>query len=165
MALKAKDCEEYSVIASFNYLITATLLLKRYQYQDAIIGHYKPLEDLSTQPADSESLVRRSLAVLPLDNPLIREIQVHVLQDTDEEVYDDIFLVTNKSSQMNEFLDGTLYVDFSKRPGPRRLSVIPKKMKGELQCYNVLLLSYNLLEMHTRRGMNNFSCKILIFNL
>lgn len=70
---------------------------------------------------DSERFRRRTLVVLPLDHPDIREIEVNVLKGVDdfEDLYEEVFLVQSASDDIH--LIDTLYVEFAKRPGVRML--------------------------------------------
>lgn len=83
--------------------------------QNVLVGHYKPVEGVPI--TDSEHFRKRTLIVLPLDHPDIREIEVNVLHGVDdfEDVYEEVFLVHSASDDLH--LIDTLYVEFAKRPG------------------------------------------------
>lgn len=85
------------------------------------MGHYKPVDKNETN--DTERFRERTLAVLPLDKPEIREIEVYVLKGITEDIYEQIFLVRNVSKVSSaEIVEGSLYVDFVMTPGIRFIS-------------------------------------------
>ncbi|XP_052257644.1 uncharacterized protein LOC127862522 isoform X2 [Dreissena polymorpha] len=92
--------------------ITKTLQLNRLVTQNVLVGHYKPVEGLDT--GDSERFRKRTLVVIPLDHPEIREIQVHALEDDAEisAIYEKVFNVYNISSS-HEVVDA-IYVEYFK---------------------------------------------------
>ncbi|XP_045158947.2 uncharacterized protein LOC123524664 isoform X2 [Mercenaria mercenaria] len=101
--------------------ITETLRLNRLITQNVLVGHYKPLDGSETK--DTERFRQRTLVVLPIDNPDIREIEVNVLKGVTDDVYEQVFLVRNVSkSNTMDIVDGSLYVDFAMRPGIKIIS-------------------------------------------
>ncbi|XP_052274788.1 uncharacterized protein LOC127874472 isoform X2 [Dreissena polymorpha] len=98
--------------------ITETLQLNRLVTQNVLVGHYKAVEGMET--VDTDSYRKRTLVVLPLDHPDIREIEVNVLEDDGDisEIYEKVFNVSNISSS-HEVVD-TIYVEFCKdTPSPK----------------------------------------------
>ncbi|XP_052257765.1 titin-like isoform X3 [Dreissena polymorpha] len=98
--------------------ITETLQLNRLVTQNVLVGHYKAVEGMET--VDTDSYRKRTLVVLPLDHPEIREIEVNVLEDDGDisEIYERVFNVSNISSSL-EVVD-TIYVEFCKdTPSPK----------------------------------------------
>lgn len=87
--------------------------------QNVLVGHYKPVEDVSS--TDSERFKKRTLLVLPIDHPDIRDIEVNVLKGVDDfgDLYQDVFLVRNVSHDLD--LIDTLYVEFAKRQSVKML--------------------------------------------
>lgn len=95
--------------------ITDTLRLNRLVAQKVFVGHYKALDE--AQAKDTERFRQRTLVVIPVDNPEIREIEVNVLQGDTDDVYERVFLVRNVSNtQTEDIVDGSLYVDFAMTP-------------------------------------------------
>ena len=93
------------------------------------MGHYKPVEENVTE--DIERFRQRTLVVLPIDNPEIRDIEVNVLKGVTDDIYEQVFLVRNVSnSDTGEIVDGSLYVDFAmSTPGIRIISATGKQAK------------------------------------
>lgn len=100
------------------FLIAATLRLNRLVTQEVLVGHFKPVE--GTENTDSERFKQRTLVVLPIDDPEIRDIEVNVLLGVTEDIYSDVFLVRNVSTT-EEIVDGSLYIDFVMSPGIKRI--------------------------------------------
>ncbi|KAH3698197.1 hypothetical protein DPMN_085716 [Dreissena polymorpha] len=91
-----------------------TLQLNRLVTQNVLVGHYKAVKGMET--VDTDSYRKRTLVVLPLDHPEIREIEVNVLEDDGDisEIYEKVFSVSNISSSLD--VVDTIYVDFWKEP-------------------------------------------------
>ncbi|KAK3090436.1 hypothetical protein FSP39_011850 [Pinctada imbricata] len=90
------------------------LKLLRVVHQEVIVGHYKPLVD--TEESKSGQFCRRALALLPLDNKVVNEIEVQIPVYSDNDDYE--FLVAKNFSEkvdMEEF-EGSLYLEFSNVP-------------------------------------------------
>lgn len=87
---------------------------------EVLVGHYKPVQD--NTDAENRAFKKRTLIILPTDNPEIRDIEVNVLQDVTEDTYENIFLVRNVSRSQEELMDGALYIDFANCHGIRRFS-------------------------------------------
>lgn len=99
-----------------------TLQLNRLVTQNVLVGHYKAVEGMDT--VDTDSYRKRTLVVLPLDHPEIREIEVNVLEDDGDisEIYERVFQVSNISSSL-EVVD-TIYVEFCKDgPSPKMFNL------------------------------------------
>lgn len=93
------------------------------------MGHYKPVQENETR--DTERFHQRTLAVLPLDNPEICEIKVHVLKDVSKDIYEQVFLVRNVSKTSSaEIVEGSLYIDFVIRPQMKIISHLGKLKIG-----------------------------------
>lgn len=88
---------------------------------------------------DTDRFRQRTLAVLPLDNPEIREIEVHVLKGVTEDVYEQVFLVRNVSrSSAAEIVEGSLYIDFAMTPG---IKIISHQGKLKIKHHSMCLLA------------------------
>lgn len=98
--------------------ITDTLRLNRLVTQNVLVGHYKPIDSFCLE--DTESFRLRTLVVIPLDIPDVREIEVNVLEGLTEDIYSDNFHITNVSRDL-ELVDGSLYIDFAMHPRITRL--------------------------------------------
>lgn len=101
-------------------MITDTYRLNRLVTQEVLIGHYKPVNEEAFNR--SGALKQRTLILLPIDNPEIRDIEVNVSNDVSEDMYEHIFQVRNVSRSEEELMDGALYIDFADCPGIRRFS-------------------------------------------
>ena len=79
--------------------------------QEVVVGHYKPQMD--TDETRSGHICRRAVALLPLDSPVVNEIEVQIPIYSEMEDYE--FLVAkNFSEKLNtEAIEGALYVEFS----------------------------------------------------
>ncbi|KAH3693888.1 uncharacterized protein LOC127862612 [Dreissena polymorpha] len=102
--------------------ITETLQLNRLVTQNVLVGHYKAVEGMET--VDTDSYRKRTLVVLPLDHPEIRDIEVNVLEDDGDisEIYEKVFNVSNISSS-HEVVD-TIYVEFyNNTPSPKMFNL------------------------------------------
>ncbi|XP_052257762.1 uncharacterized protein LOC127862608 isoform X2 [Dreissena polymorpha] len=98
--------------------ITETLQLNRVVSQSVLVGHYKPVEGYGQ--TDTEKVKKRTLVVLPMDHPEIREIEVNVLEDDGDisDIYERVFNVCNISNSLD--VVDTIYVEFSKdTPTPK----------------------------------------------
>ncbi|KAH3693894.1 uncharacterized protein LOC127862607 isoform X2 [Dreissena polymorpha] len=98
--------------------ITETLQLNRVVSQNVLVGHYKPVEGYG--PTDTKKVKKRTLVVLPMDHPEIREIEVNVLEDGGDisDIYERVFNVCNISNSLD--VVDTIYVEFSKdTPTPK----------------------------------------------
>lgn len=102
--------------------VTAEILrLNRLVTQNVLVGHYKPLDE--TQTNDTERFRQRTLAVLPVGDIEVGEIEVNVLKGITEDVYEQVFLVRNVSKTNSaEIVDGSLYVDFATSSGIKIIS-------------------------------------------
>lgn len=109
-------------IENMRTITAKTLRLNRLIQQNVLVGHYKPVDEMETN--DTERFRQRTLVVLPIDNPDIRDIEVNVLKGITDEIYEQVFLVRNVSnSDAGEIVDGSLYVDFAMAtPGIRIIS-------------------------------------------
>ncbi|XP_045158952.2 uncharacterized protein LOC123524665 isoform X2 [Mercenaria mercenaria] len=108
-------------IENMRTITVKTLRLNRLLTQNVLVGHYKPLDESETN--DTERFRQRTLVVLPIDNPEIRDIEVNVLKGITEDIYEEVFLVRNVShSETGALVDGSLYVDFAMSPG---IKIIP----------------------------------------
>ncbi|KAK3089595.1 hypothetical protein FSP39_004893 [Pinctada imbricata] len=90
------------------------LKLLRVVHQEVIVGHYKPLVD--TEESKSGQFCRRALALLPLDNKVVNEIEVQIPVYSDNDDYE--FLVAKNFSEKvdMEEIEGSLYLEFSNVP-------------------------------------------------
>lgn len=110
-------------VCTFNlhFMIIETLRLNRLVTQNVLVGHYKPLE--GTETKDTGRFRQRTLVVLPVDNPEIRDIEVNVLQGVTDDIYEQVFLVRNVSNNsVGDIVDGSLYVDFAMASGIKIIS-------------------------------------------
>ncbi|XP_052776405.1 uncharacterized protein LOC128214148 isoform X2 [Mya arenaria] len=100
------------------HTITEMLQLNRLVTQNVLVGHYKPVGDVES--GDSKHFKRRTLIVLPLDHPEIREVEVNVLEGQ-ADLYEEVVSVQNISSDMD--VVDSLYVEFrTEFPALRRFT-------------------------------------------
>ncbi|XP_041353855.1 uncharacterized protein LOC121371783 [Gigantopelta aegis] len=88
------------------------MLSGRKKTRTVLVGHYKAMDK-----NPSSKFHRRSAVVLPMDNDDIANIEVQVPMYTDTADYE-IFVLNHFSEcNVNETVEGLLYIDFSKNPG------------------------------------------------
>ena len=101
------------------HLSLETLRLNRLVEQTVLVGHYKRVGKSN----DTEKFRKRTLVVLPMNNPHICETNVNVSTAVIDNMYEQVFLVRNVSNDNTEdTVDGSLYVDFRMKPGVKLIS-------------------------------------------
>ena len=104
--------------------------INRLVLQKVLIGHYKEPEE---RPNQSEKFCKRTLVVIPLDSPNIREItvRVRISENPDNDKIYESFLVRNVNADKDyvDMAEG-LYVEFVKRPRIIRLKEDGDESKG-----------------------------------
>ncbi|KAL4236927.1 hypothetical protein ACF0H5_005313 [Mactra antiquata] len=109
-------------ISNMTCISDTSFRLNRLVTQEVLVGHYKPVTEYNDFEVSADGVKQRTLILLPTDNPDIKDIEVNVLKDFNDDVYEDIFMVRNVSRSKREVMDGALYIDFADCPGIRRFS-------------------------------------------
>lgn len=100
---------------------SGVLKLQEVLTQRVVVGHHKPVEEIS----ERTSFCERSLVLLPLDNPIVDEIEVLTPSKKDTEEYEILLTknFSNKNVNMGQFDDGGLYLEMrSTTPKIQRFS-------------------------------------------
>ncbi|KAK6189112.1 hypothetical protein SNE40_005151 [Patella caerulea] len=95
--------------------------------EDVLVGHYKAVEQ--NQNESESKFIKRSAFVLPLSNPELSEVSVQYPMYLDSQDYN--FFIARNFSQTpkgSEVMDGSLYVEFTKKAQMRFSS------EGEKKC-------------------------------
>ena len=132
-----------------SYFFSATLRLNRIVKQRVIVGHYKPVAevdnvaeteektdkknedkekdndtentDSSEADSDNKDVRKRTVVVIPVDNPEIGEIPVNVCEGDVLTIYES--LVNIKSvTEAREMVQENLCLDFEVKPGMKLLA-------------------------------------------
>lgn len=77
-----------------------------------LVGHYKPVYGAET---DTEATRKRTVIVLPVDNPDIGEIEVNIYDGDVLTIYDKLVNIQSVAD-VRDMVKDTLCVDFSVNP-------------------------------------------------
>lgn len=103
-------------IEDMAHVTGSALQINRLVLQKVLIGHYKEPDETRSS---SGKFCKRTLVVIPLDSPGIREITVRVrLSNAEDDPIYEPFLVRNVNADTSDYVDMAegLYVEFVKRP-------------------------------------------------
>ena len=110
-------CEAVANISRFEGQFKITGVLN----QEVLIGHHKPVVE-SSSASTSMASNQRSIAILPLDSEVVRNLEVYVPVYEDFDDYE-LMMVQNFSNTVNlDVVEGSLYLEFQKKPRVHFLS-------------------------------------------
>lgn len=124
--------------------VTGTLRLNRIVKQHVLIGHYKPIsehtedqggadanksEDNKNADTTAKDIRKRTVIVLPVDNPEIGNIEVNIYDGDVLTIYEKLVNIQSVS-EAKDMVRDTLCVDFSVKPGIKLIEEATRKYEN-----------------------------------